>query len=131
MAQTRTLRSRLDRIDREVDREPWRETHDEAMKCRNVEDALRAELALYRQIEDLDIEMRLSWAKGAAYDADMDRRMEDALHRWVKRASTFVKVIRQCRREFGEVEGADEFLRVYRDAKSIGKELLEDAARGS
>ncbi len=129
MAQARTFKSRLDRVDRKVDREPWHDDHAKAMACRDLEDALRAELALYREIEDLDAELRLSWAKGAAYSAATERRIEGVHHRWVKRNAPLLAVIRRYRREFGEVEGADEFLRVHREAKSVSDELSEDAAR--
>jgi hypothetical protein len=63
MARARTFKSRLDRVDRKVDREPRHDDHDKAMACRDREDALRAELALFREIDDLDAELRLSWAK--------------------------------------------------------------------
>jgi hypothetical protein len=129
MPQTRTFEKRLDSVDRKVDLEPWHDDHAKAMACRDLEDALRAELALYREIEDLDAEMRLSWAKGAAYSAPTERRIEDVHHRWVKRNAPLLAVIRRYRREFGEVEGADEFLRVHREAKSVSDELSEDSAR--
>lgn len=121
-----TLKSRLARAERELG-----ERHVEAMLCRDVEEHVAKALRELNVVLEIDRDVRAKWAAGAAYDRDIEARLEALVASWAANTKLLAETVRRFVRHGFTVEGSAEFFRACRDARSMAAEFRRDAGRAA
>jgi hypothetical protein len=101
--------------------EQWKQDHDEAMECRDLEETLRLGNCLYRTVQEIAESRRQT-----ALDPNDFQEIEEYYKWWIKPCAFLLGRIDKFDRSFdGGVEGAVEFRENCKQAKAF----LEHEAR--
>jgi hypothetical protein len=94
----------------EVFEEAWRTDHEAAMRCRDGEGFLAEAVWVFRLIERLCRTWRDSVYRGLEQtDAELDRFLKGLYERWIQMTTATGPDLVRLERDFGFVEGAEEF----------------------
>ncbi len=97
--------------------------HKAAMFCRDVEDCMAFGVTVYRQLTELDTQVRLQWARGERKASKRDvASLERAFALWLKASDQLHKCVTWCEAAFGDLDHGQEWLECYREAKSAAEE---------
>lgn len=129
------LSDQLDFFGKQAHAESWREEHDAAMVCRDVEDAVAVAIQLKERIDrmaECDPALRRGkWSEEAAL------RYVPWYQKWYSHAGEILSAVRQLKKQGYSVVGTDKFMREYLAAgifavdfdKTLASIKLIDAGR--
>ena len=110
------LSEQLDFFGKQAHSENWREEHDAAMFCRDVEDAVAFAIQLKERIDRMaaiDPKLQNQWEEAAA------RLYIPWYQRWYDHAREVLEAIRRLKKQGYTVAGVDLFMKSYLQAQSI------------
>lgn len=99
--------------------ESWKDAHDAAMACFEVEELLALGIAAFDSINRADEWLREQVVAGAEYDAGEDAKIEALYQKWLAGSALLAAILSQLEQRFEEVRGAEEFRRCYREVQGI------------
>jgi hypothetical protein len=100
--------------------ESWKQDHQGAMACRDLEDTVAVGIAVFRLIERVEDSWRERVFRGAENYADPYDRWVQALYRgWLQVTDAVLTAVPALERRFGSVDGADELRACAGQARSL------------
>jgi len=111
----------------DVQGEPWKKQHEEALRCFELEDTLERGVNLFKLLVWLDEALRLAMARSPSKTTELLpllRRLEDVFQYWLKPCDAVEQVIQQFESSYGPVRNAEEFRRCHAEARW----MLDDPA---
>jgi hypothetical protein len=117
--------SRRSPIDRQLEayQEAWKPEHNEAMRCRDFEEALAVGIAIFRALARLDTAWRQRVSQGTeTYDPETEETLRGFFHWWLQPCTTAMERLRYFEGRFDAVEGAADFRRCCEETQEILQE---------
>jgi hypothetical protein len=109
------LSEQLDFLGKQAHSETWREEHDAAMICRDVEDAVAVAVQLKERIDRMaECDPRLRPGK---WDEEAALSYVPWYQRWFEHAGPILATVKRLKRQGYVVVGTDAFVRTYLSAK--------------
>jgi hypothetical protein len=100
--------------------EGWKRDHDEAMHCRDFEEALAFGIAIFCALVQVDVARRHRVERGLeGPDPDEDEGMRESFRRWLRPCAQVLAALKTLEGKFGAVEGAADFRRCCEEAEEI------------
>lgn len=98
--------------------EPWKEQHDQAMLCRDIEEAMAWGVRLYRGLmeEEAAIQARALARRGEESAPDLSE-FEEVFRQWVATSEMVLRVVERLADKGLQVDGLDVFRRVAEEAR--------------
>jgi uncharacterized protein YukE len=116
---SRFLSEQLDFFGKQAHSEAWAAEHDDAMLCRDVEDAVAIALQLIDRIDRLT-----GYTSGEIPDwsAEQTKQFAPWYTRWHEHAREIVGAIKRLRRQGYKIADLDRFMFAYLRSQTLGKE---------
>jgi hypothetical protein len=105
-------------IEAYAESEPWKLHHDQAMACRDIEEAMRWGVRLFRGLSEQEaaLQARAIASRGHGPDLDMSE-YEELFRQLVEMSEMILRGAAKLSEEGFKVEGLDEFRRVAEEAR--------------
>jgi hypothetical protein len=109
------------RFKEDVEAEPWKVLHEQAMRCYAFQDLLKVGVNLFESFVALDEALRLVLSKKAKRTPEettgLLEKMRFLFTWWIEPCARFERELVKLEKDFGEIEHAADFRRCYEEAK--------------
>jgi hypothetical protein len=107
--------------------ETWKVRHDEAMLCRDIEDAIGIGLSILESIR----RRGEHWAReiedgGAQFSWDQSRELAEQYRWWLEPSTVLLEAIDACERENYQIQNARRFRDAYQDVSLMSLDVDRD-----
>jgi hypothetical protein len=110
MGSLRYFRDHLSLYQKQAEDEQWKGDHEDAMKCRDLEEFISIGLGLFNSMKERAYAVQDAIARGSlGYDPDISQAFIDGYKQWMRPCATVERAIRAFESRGYQVDKADEF----------------------